>query len=405
MPLNSEGVRAGLKGLAQVRLGDKVRFGLSHGKPTFGIDRKGLFQGFGRHAADSITKGANQKAIANILMAGAEEVSCGRIPPQELQQALGGLANLTGSYQDGKEGSGKQQRHETAGSLHRLLTTMVDNARMHGVPCLALVPGRTEDLEFTNRTNHPAPFDTWFEDVRQRLESNVIRGDNDWKEYDSSADNKYREPDGTGTIVYPILGDHRINPQGSGYPKQVFTDYMKLTVGVGLAGRGGRLVGEQATLTKLRLQPVPAEMIRVLNLATQNSGGQPDRALVYAALLMAHQGVMPGAMIGISRNLTLLSSGVAIGPIQPGNVHAPKEEGTSLHITFITPFSLTVTYIVELSEQKGTIYLMDNGAMQPVTKWTARVAIEGKLTRETPETIRFRLRKIQFTLRVPEVQA
>jgi hypothetical protein len=398
MPLDNQAVRAALKVLAQVRLGDKVRFGLSHGRPIFAVDRKGVFQAIGRHAADSISEVANQRAIANILMGGAEEVSCGRIPLLELQQALAGLANLTGSYQGGKPGSGKQQRHVAAGDLYNLLSRMVDDVQLHAKPCLALVPGRTEDLKLTARTILPAPFATWFEDIRRWLETDITGTNDDWKEHDSSSHAGHHEPDGTGTFVFPLLANNCINPQDSGYPVQVWKDDLDLTVGVGLAG-GVHLPGVKfPTYTKNRSQAVPAAALEALDWAT---GG--DRALVYAALLLASQHVLPGSMTYVAMNLTLLSSGVAIQPFGPGNIHHANEHGKSLHINTGLRSELRVTYNMELSQEAGEHALEYAGALRPVTRWTAQVAIETTLTRVTPYQIRFRLSRIRFKLQVSEV--
>jgi hypothetical protein len=269
---------------------------------------------------------------------------------------------------------------------------MVQDAQQHGKPCLALVPGRTENLEFTHRTIHPAPFATWFEDLRGWLEADVTGTNNDWKEYVSSSYAGHHEPDGTGTFIFQLLADHCINPQDSGYPLQVWRDDLNLTVGVGLG-----LAGVQyPTYKKNRGEPVPAGALQALDGAT---GG--DRALVYVALLMAHQGLMPSAMGAVARNLTLLSSGVAIGPWCPGNLH--QEHETSLHINTGSRSSLRVTYIVELSEERGAQALISYGALTPVTKWTARVAIEATLTRVTPSQIRFQLSRVRFDLQVSEV--
>jgi hypothetical protein len=142
-----------LQRLAQVRVGDKLQFSQGHGMSYLGIDRKGLFQGVGRSAADSISNVANQKAIAEILMMGTEEFMAGRISRQELHQALAGVGNLTGSY----KGSmfGKQRRHEAAGNLYQILRTMVDDAEQSGVPCLALIPGRMERKPGVRKRQEP----------------------------------------------------------------------------------------------------------------------------------------------------------------------------------------------------------------------------------------------------------
>jgi len=302
-----------------------------------GIDRKGLFQGVGRSAADSISNVANQKAIAEILMMGTEEFMAGRISRQELHQALAGVGNLTGSY----KGSmfGKQRRHEAAGNLYQILRTMVDDAEQWGVPCLALIPGRVENLEFDNGRNHPEPFASWFGHMREWLNQDVCGGNDDWKEYDSRSGEfaRHLEPNDTGTndtgtFVHPFLGHHRINPRDSGYPNQVWKDDLDLRIG-------------HQTFKKIRYQPVPQAAIDALYQLTRN-----DKALGYAALLLAHQGLMRGAMHAVCQHLTVLTSGVAVGPGLPSGLYTPEE--ASYHITG-SPSSLTVTYNQKMSEEGG----------------------------------------------------
>jgi hypothetical protein len=236
----------------------------------------------------------------------------------------------------------------------------------------------------------------------------VTGTNNDWKEYVSGSgvpDDtgrtpplNHHEPDGTGTFIFPLLKNHRINPQDSGYPTQVFKDDLNLTVGIGLAGGGQLKDIEYPTYKKNRYQAVPAQAIEQLDRAT---GG--DKALVYAALLMPHQGLMPGAMGAVSRNLTLLSSGAAVPPSYPGNLHQAKDHGTSLHINTGSRSMLRVTYIMDLSEEKGTQALIEHlGALTPVTKWMARVVIEATLTRAS-SAIQFQLSRIRFKLQVSEV--
>src|SRR5262245_7200040 len=160
MPLKKEGVEVALKRLAGVKVGDKVSFDLSHGRPVcFDIDRKGLFQGLGRRAEDSISRVENQKAIAYILMAGAEEASCGRIERSVMDDALAGLANLSRSYDRGSAGN-----RQAASNLLRRMNTVWDEVRMWDNPCLALIPGRKENLDLrTSKDTPQPPFAHWWD--------------------------------------------------------------------------------------------------------------------------------------------------------------------------------------------------------------------------------------------------
>src|SRR5262249_23708085 len=149
---------------------------------------------------------------------------------------------------------------------------------------------------------------------------------------------RYRQPDGTGTLVHPLLGDNRINPawDGSRYPLHVFKEDMDLTAKAACPPFNLWDWGEPAWRKKQH-EPFPAAALEKLTLATNG-----DRALVYAALLLAHPRLLPEAMCAVTRNLTLLSSGVAIGPGMAGNLHQAKK--TAFHFDTGQPGVLRVTY-------------------------------------------------------------
>src|SRR5262249_39656537 len=137
------------------------------------------------------------------------------------------------------------------------------------------------------------------------------------------------------------------NPKSKGYPLQVFLDDLDLTVEP--ARFNFENARAESTWKKERFQPVPKAAIDALIRATN------DRPLVYAALLLAHQGVLPGAMCGVAENLTLLSSGVAIGPMMPGNLQEAAKR--FFHINTSSRTSLLVTHVMERSQEDGRGYL------------------------------------------------
>jgi hypothetical protein len=172
--------------------------------------------------------------------------------------------------------------------------------------------------------------------MREWLNQDVRAGNDDWKEYDSRSGEfaRHHEPDGTGTFVHPFLGHHPINPRDSGYPIQVWKDDLDLRIG-------------HQTYKKIRYQPVPPAAVDALNRVTRN-----DTALSYAALLLAHQGLMRGAMHAVCQHLTVLTSGVAVVPGLPSGLYTPKK--AFYHITG-SPSSLTVTYEQKMSEEGGGV--------------------------------------------------
>src|SRR5262249_55776985 len=156
------------------------------------------------------------------------------------------------------------------------------------------------DLRTSKDTPQP-PFAHWWDALSTFMVQPIVGDNSDWKEYHANLRNGYREPDGTGTSVWPLLGHNRINLQGTGYAVEVYRDDFDLTVEAAPFDFSQPL--PEANFTKNRFQPVPTGAIDVLKRATNNRG------LVYAALLMTHQSLLRTAMTKVP--LTTLSSGVA----------------------------------------------------------------------------------------------
>jgi hypothetical protein len=398
MPLNTQRVEEALKRLAGVKPGDKVHFGGPRGANypnnwfNLEVDRKGLFQGLGRGKDDSIASTANQKALADIIMAGAEGVMCGRIDGPLLGSALTGLRNLTDSYQPGcLSRRGTHQRHDAANKLFNVLSSMVRN--LGNLPCLALVSGRTEDLTFDSRTAHPAPFATWFQDVQDWM-MQAVPG-SDWREYDPTVPGGFKSTDDDkGFSIRPFLGHKRINPTGTGYPLQTYKDAMPLTI-ESVAFDLDRFCGKPPQFSKPRCTPIPEGVVEELRRKRANKG------MIYAALLMSHQSTLPGAMAGVTQKMNLLSNGVIIPPAGVGHLHFPDHQGfNAFHIDTSIPYCLTVTYVMEMTHNQGKIMFGEYGGLTPLTEWVARAAVQVQMSSWTEEKIGCELKQIRFQLKV-----